>query len=404
MRFLAVVQFVKKTECRALLGSEWHSYRSCRAMLGAPKCTATRFLECIRATDSTKLWHAALCLILSLGVGCATAQREIADKPAGDPSLTRFEFSQPQMGLPFRIVLYARDRASAEAAANAAFARIAELNGILSDYDSDSELSRLSQTSGTGQEVILSADLWKVLNRAQALAKKTQGAFDVTVGPVVNLWRKARREQRLPDPPRMAEARAAVGFEKLQLNQRRRSARLLAPKMRLDVGAIAKGYAIDEALAVIQAHSLSRALVTGGGDMAAGDPPPGQPGWRITLAAFDATNAPPTRFVQIARVALATSGDAFQRLEIDGKRYSHIVDPRTGLGLTDHSLVTVIARDCITADSLATAVSVLGPEPGLKLISATSGTDVRVVIRPENLVVVHESPGFSRHYPSVTEP
>jgi thiamine biosynthesis lipoprotein len=332
----------------------------------------------------------ALFVALVLVQGCATTSRE------GAP-LSRFEFTRPQMGLPFRIVLYAPDTNTANAAAEAAFARISQLNDILSDYDADSELSRLSRTAGEDRAVPISADLWTVLERSQALARRTDGAFDVTVGPVVNLWRKARREKQLPAAERLAEALAAVGWRKLELDPRARTAKLLVPDMRLDLGAIAKGYAVDEALKVLRAHGVTRGLVAGGGDMVVGDAPPGKPGWRIELAPLDVTNAPPARFVILRNRALATSGDVFQHVEIDGVRYSHIVDPRTGMGLTDHSLVTVIARDCTTADSLATAVSVLGPDKGLKLVEQTPGVAARVVRRPGAVIEVRESRQFRSH-------
>jgi thiamine biosynthesis lipoprotein len=306
----------------------------------------------------------------------------------------RLEFTEPQMGVPFRIVLYAPDTAMASAAARAAFTRLAELNQVLSDYDADSELSRLSRTSGTGQFVPVSDDLWTVLKRAQELAAKTSGAFDITVGPCVNLWRKARRERKLPKPDLLAEARQAVGYEKVELDKRHRRARLLAPNMRLDAGGIGKGYAVDEALRVLRAHGIRRALVAGGGDMAMSEAPPGKKGWRIELAPLDATNAPPARFLLLRHAAVATSGDVFQHIEIEGGRYSHILDPRTGIGLTDHSLVTVVARDCITADSLATAVSVLGPSEGMKLVEATTGAAARIVRRPEEQIEVYESKRF----------
>jgi thiamine biosynthesis lipoprotein len=286
------------------------------------------------------------------------------------------------MGLPFRIVLYAPDQATARSAADAAFVRIQQLNNILSDYEAESELSRLARTSGTGQAVTLSDDLWRVLTRAQAMSKRSQGAFDVTVGPLVDLWRKARRLRKLPDPAALAEARKAVGFKHLKLDANRQTARLLAPNMRLDLGGIGKGYAIDEALKVLRARGIDRALVSGGGDLATGDPPPGKSGWRVEIAPFDSPDAPPARFVLLSRASLATSGDVFQHVEIDGIRYSHIVDPRTGLGLTDHSLVTVIAPDCTTADSLATAVSVLGPQHGLVLVEDTPNAAVCIVRKP----------------------
>jgi len=328
-------------------------------------------------------------LLLFLAVSCTAPHAT---------ELNRFEFNEPQMGVPFRIVLYAPDKPTADQAARAAFGRIKQLNDILSDYDTDSELSRLSQTAGSGRAVQVSADLWFVLKRAQELAQRTDGAFDVTVGPVVSLWRKARREKKLPDPAKLAEALKAVGYRKLVLDPQRHAARLLVPYMRLDLGAIAKGYAVDAALKVLRARGVTRALVSGGGDMVAGDAPPGKRGWRIELAPLDVTNAPPVRFVWLANAGLATSGDLFQHLEIDGKRYSHIVDPHTGIGLTDHSLVTVIAPDGITADGLSTAISVLGPKGGARLVEKTTGAAAYMVRMPCDRIEMIESSRFKRFY------
>jgi thiamine biosynthesis lipoprotein len=134
--------------------------------------------------------------------------------------------------------------------------------------------------------------------------------------------------------------------------------------------------------------------------MAVSEPPPGKNGWRIEVAPLDDPDAPPAVFVSIANAGLATSGDAFQRLDIDGVRYSHIVDPRTGLGLTDHSLVTVIARDGMTADALATAVSVLGPQAGMKLVEETRGAAAHLVRKPGERVESFESRQFRQFYAS----
>lgn len=300
------------------------------------------------------------------------------------------------MGLPFRIVLYARDRAEAQAAATAAYARIADLNQIMSDYEDDSELTKLSKTAGSGRWVPVSPDLWKVLDRAQQLAHATRGAFDVTVGPVVQLWRRARRQRELPAPERLAAARSAMGYQHLRLDPKTQAALLQRPHMRLDLGAIAKGYATDEAIRVLRQRGIRSALVAGSGDMAFGDPPPGQAGWRIEVAPLDATNAPPARHILLSNCGLATSGDVFQHVEIGGRRYSHIVDPRTGLGLTDHSLVTVVARDGMTADSLSTALSVLGPKEGMAFVRRVAGAEAHVVSMPNGKIITEETRGFHR--------
>jgi FAD:protein FMN transferase len=321
-----------------------------------------------------------------------------ACRTAAPPALQRFAFEQPQMGLPFRIVLHAASQAAADTAVRAAFARVAELNQVFSDYEDDSELTLLSRSAGSGRAVPVSGELWRLLEAARAMSRKTDGAFDITVGPLVQVWRRARRQRELPAPEVIAEAKSRVGWEKVVLDPRARTATLLVPGMRLDFGSIAKGRALDEALRVLRAHGITRALVTGSGDMAIGDPPPDRTGWRIELAPLDAPGAPPTRFLALRNCGFATSGDLFQHVELGGKRYSHIVDPRTGMAMTDHSLVTVIARDCVTANSLSTTTCVVGPERGLALVAATPGALARTVRKPGERVEVAESPGFARFY------
>jgi thiamine biosynthesis lipoprotein len=237
-----------------------------------------------------------------------------------------------------------------------------------------------------------------VLQRAQSLAERSGGAFDVTVGPYVNLWRLARREGALPDPARLAKARLSVGYQHVILDPANRTVTLLAPDMRLDLGGIAKGYAVDQALHVLGRFGVGSALVSGGGDLAVSGPPPGQRGWRIELPPLDASNAPPARFVLLSHAGLSTSGDLFQRLEINGKRYSHIVDPRTGIGLTDHSLVTVIAPDDFTADSLTKVMSVLNPKDALRFLKGAPHVAVRIVRKPGDKIEMYESRRFHHFY------
>jgi len=294
------------------------------------------------------------------------------------------------MGVPFRMVLYATNEAQARIASDAAFARVRELNDKLSDYDLESELSKLSRSSGRPVEV--SDDLWRVLATAQDWARKSDGALDVTIGPVVNLWRHARRLQEFPRADRLAEARSRVGYTNLVLDPGRKTALLRVPEMRLDLGGIAKGFAADEAMKVLRTHGIQSALVAAAGDIALGDAPPGQRGWKVEIPSLDVPDAPPARLVTASNAGVSTAGDVFQRLELNGTRYSHIVDPHTGIGLTDHSLVTVIAHDAMTSDALETVVSVLGPEKGLNVIKETRGAAVRIVRKPGDTIEVMEYP------------
>jgi thiamine biosynthesis lipoprotein len=282
--------------------------------------------------------------------------------------LHRYQYSQIAMGVQVTITVYAPDRATAERACAAAFERIAELEQIMSDYRPDSELMRLCARAG-GPPVRVSEELYFVLKRARELSQRTEGAFDVTVGPLVQLWRRARRTGQFPTERELQEANRCVGYEKVVLNDAERTVQLLVPGMRLDLGGIAKGYALDCALKVLQRQGIRHALLEAGGDMVAGLAPPGTAGWRIKIE-----NAPPERqWVYLAQGAISSSGDTEQYVIHEGKRYSHIVDPHTGWGLTTRVAATVIAHDGITSDSLATALCVLGKERGMRLIRAVPG-------------------------------
>ncbi len=312
------------------------------------------------------------------------------------PALERFEFSKPQMGAPFRIVLYAEGKERAEKAAARAFERVEALNQILSDYEYDSELSALSRSSGSGQAIAVSKELWHVLCRSQELALETAGAFDITVGPYTSLWRKSRRERKLPDPALMTELKACVGFHLLALDRKKRSALLKAPRMRLDLGGIAKGYVVDQALLTLKNEGIRSALVAAAGDLAVSAAPPGRHGWEVAMSQHDLVKPPSSEIVTIKNQAMATSGDLFQYVEIDGIRYSHILNPKTGVGLKDHSLVTVIAKDCITADGWATAISVLGPKPGVAAAEKHGGLAACVLAKEGGLIQTAKSKRFDR--------
>ena len=308
----------------------------------------------------------------------------------------RFSFEKAEMGLPVRVTLYASDEKVASAAADAAFARIEVLNAIFTDYDSDSELCRLSDTSGGGRAVRVSPELWHVLEYARRLSQRSNGAFDMSIGPVVNLWRTARRKKELPSPERLKEALARSGYDGMRLDGEHQTVELTKPRMRLDAGGIAKGYAMEEALTVLKKNGFPRAMVAGGGDMALGDAPPGQVGWSVEIIALDAEGAPAPARLRLSNCFVSTSGDLYQRLEIAGKRYSHIVDPRTGIGLTDHSLVTVIAARGMEADALSKVVAVLGAEAGFPVIDETPGAACRVVRAPGGTVEVRQSSRWER--------
>lgn len=280
------------------------------------------------------------------------------------------------MGVRTRIVLYAPGDSTARAAAKAAFQRIVALENVMSSYRSDSELRRLEVQAG-GPPVEVSKPLFAVLQRAQGLARRSGGAFDVTIDPYIELWRTARQTGRLPPDSARQRADSLVGWRNVHLNAKARTVQLAVPGMQLNLGGIAKGYILDQALATLRKHGISRALIEAGGDIVVSGAPPSQPGWQVVIPSAGPRSE--KRTVSITNAALSTSGDTQQFVEIDGTRYSHVIDPRTGLGLTNRIMATVIAPSGTTADALATTATILGPQKGQAF--AKSHEQVSIYIR-----------------------
>jgi thiamine biosynthesis lipoprotein len=298
---------------------------------------------------------------LLLFAGCAS-------KPDA-AGLKRFQFNEPHMGTLFSITLYAPDDQTAHTAAHAAFQRVADLEQVMTDYDPQSELMQLCRRP-VGQPTHVSPDLFKVLKYSEAVSRQTGGAFDVTVGPFVRAWRKARNTGVLPAASELAAMRESVGYRKLRLDARAGTVTLLAPNMQLDLGGIGKGYAADEALAVLRRMQITRALIAASGDIAISDSPPGASGWRVGVAAMDGAPDELSRTVLLHNAGISTSGDTEQNVEINGVRYSHVVDPATGLGLTNRIQVTVIGPNATTTDGLDTPLGIMGVQRALALVDS----------------------------------
>jgi len=310
-----------------------------------------------------------------------------------EASLHPFEAVEPHMGTLFRIKLYAQNESQAQAAFHTAFERIGQLDGTLSDYQPNSELNRVTR-SPVRQPVHVSKDLFRVLSAAQNMAEETDGAFDVTVGPLTHLWRAARKQGNAPSTKALGTALEQCGFRKMHLDAGRQSVMFDIDGMQLDLGGIAKGYAADEAIAVLRGAGVSRALVAASGDLAFSDAPPGKGGWSIGVDALDSAGQPFTRVLVMTNAAVSTSGDTEQHLDVGGKRYSHIIDPKTGMGLTNQLTITVAARNGTEADAAATAISVLGRDKGLVFVEGREGMAALLVDRSDHPAVVTISRRF----------
>jgi thiamine biosynthesis lipoprotein len=307
-----------------------------------------------------------------MAVGCANGaggKKLPTTRPTS--ALERFEYVQVHMGTRVRLVGWAKNEEAAAEACAAAYRRVAEIEQICTDYRKSSELMQLCAKAG-GPPVAVSDELFYVLKKAVEKSRNTGGAFDATVGPYVALWREARKTVKMPAREEIEKARALVGYEKIVLDEVNQTVQLKVVGMKLDLGAIAKGYAGDCALMVLRNYGITSALFEAGGNIVASDAPPNSYGWIIEVANDRPSSKSKKIFVKNAGVS--TSGDTEQHVEIEGRRYSHIVDPRTGIGLTNRNYVTIVARDGITSDGLSAAACVLGPEQFRFVLQKYPGT------------------------------
>jgi thiamine biosynthesis lipoprotein len=293
------------------------------------------------------------------------------------------------MGTQVRLVFYASSPGQAEQGRKAAFAVMKEVDDLMSDYKPDSELSRLSRAAGKGPQRV-SFPVYDVLQASVWTARVSDAAFDITIAPLVRLWRKSRKEGKLPSAEEIAAARALVDYHNMVLDPPG-TVTLKKEGMLLDVGGIAKGYACDRGIAALKSCGITCALVDTGGGMALGDPPPGKPGWRIGMLGDS------SRVLLLSRCGVSTSGDVEQFVEIDGKRYSHIIDPVTGLGLTNQAMATVIAPTGLISDALDTPICIMGADRGLKMASGVPGVEAWTQWIENGRRKRAETPGFSRY-------
>jgi thiamine biosynthesis lipoprotein len=288
-----------------------------------------------------------------------------------DESLNRYDFSGPGMATTFRISCYCEQQQKASQAVQKCYERIAELNARFTDYDPASELMRLCAPDAVMPHSV-SEPLYEILKRSVTLANLTEGAFDPTCGNLSHLWRRSKRIGRLPPQDRLALAIAATNWKRIQFNDKAKAVSL-SPGTLIDLGGIAKGWAADECLKILKQYGITRAIVQAGGDTVAGEAPPEKEGWEVILTPDKLHKTP----ILLRQRAVSTSGDLYQFVEIEGVRYSHIISPRTGLGLTQRIACSVIAGDCATSDALATAMCVLGEEAGKKWAKSFPDIEVR---------------------------
>ncbi|MFO7956756.1 MAG: FAD:protein FMN transferase [Candidatus Brocadiia bacterium] len=323
-------------------------------------------------------------VLVGLGLGVWAIRGRLATVPAQNrlairraPGADRrYETRFPAMGTDVRLVVRAESAEAARPILEAATGPISAVEARMSTYRPDSDVSRLNRMGGT-RGVQLSPETMTVIRRAVEFSRMTGGAFDITYAPLRTLWRDAAESRQVPDQERVREALQVVGWEKLLLADS--SVRFQRSGMEVDLGGIAKGYAIDGAAEAMKESGALSGLVDIGGDVRLFGRAPAGGRWHVAVR-----SPGPGASAIILRVpssAVTTSGDYARGFRIGDAWFSHIVDPRTGRPTERMASVTVVAPDAMTGDALSTALSVLGPEEGLKLVESLSEVECMFVVR-----------------------
>jgi thiamine biosynthesis lipoprotein len=262
------------------------------------------------------------------------------------------------MGSPFNLILVSDDSIKAVALAQASFSLIDSFSHIYSDYDSTSELSTVSKNAGKGYQTCSPA-LWDILIRSREAYESSLHSFDISIGPLSSLWRAKRKIQMFPDSVEVKETLELVGLYKILWNFQNHQISIPQKGMKLDLGGIAKGYVAQKVIDFLKRNGIDAALADAGGDIAMSKSAPGNNGWLVGVNIPETTDDLLKKKLSLTNQSVATSGDAYQYIEHNGRKYSHIIDPRTGYGVEFQRNVTVIAKDGTVADWLATACSIL---------------------------------------------
>ncbi|SFP52142.1 FAD:protein FMN transferase [Parafilimonas terrae] len=302
------------------------------------------------------------------------------------------------MGSPFTITIFATDSAKAAAVAAKAFRLADTLNNILSDYIDSSEINRLSAASGKNSYVRVSQPLFNIIQQAQQAAALSNGAYDITIGPVVKLWRRARKAKTFPDKDSLQSALQKVGYRYIHLDTSKHAVYLEKKGMLLDVGGLGKGFVAQAALNLIKQNGFNSAMVNAGGKIVMADAPDNQKGWLIGINQPEEKTEILLQMLALQNMAVSTSGDIYQYVELNGKKYSHIVNPKTGIGVTHQRNVTVIAPDGTMADWLSTACSILSVKQSLRLIKKIKGAALLITENKNGKIKKKSSVLFKTYY------
>ncbi|MBN1795744.1 MAG: FAD:protein FMN transferase [Sedimentisphaerales bacterium] len=284
------------------------------------------------------------------------------------------------MGTFARVLVVAKNQKTAQKAIDAAFDCLERIENLMSVHIARSEVSKINSLADK-EPVTVSDDTFAVLEKSIQICRLTDGAFDITIGALIDLWKNAADTNQPPTDDELAKAKSLTGYDKLILNPDDNTVRFSRQGVKIDLGGIAKGYAIDQALETLKNAGALGGLVDLGGNIRCFGTPAGRKEyWLIGLQNPDLKNPDALLMnLKLTDEAVATSGHYHRFYDVQGKRQSHIIDTKTSYGTNKLSSVTIIAKDAITADAFSTAVSVLGKEKGLELIESIADTEAILV-------------------------
>lgn len=310
--------------------------------------------------------------------------------------LKRFEFSENKMGSSFNIIFYHTDSAEAVILAKECFLIVDSLNNIFSDYSSESEAGKLALQKNL-TDIKVSGELFVMIIRSRKAWKRSCKTFDITVGALTQLWRKAKKENRFPSEAEIKAAKDLTGFKNLIINERSKTISFKKTGIRFDFGGIVPGYTAQRVIDFLKSKNINIALVDASGDIVISDAPPGKDGWTIGVNLPENENEIWDKKLELKNFAVSTSGDVYRYTIHNGIKYSHIIDPKTGYGLTSQRNVTVITKYGADADWLATACSILPLKKALKLAKKESASILIATMNGEK-IVTYKSKSFDKYF------
>ena len=310
--------------------------------------------------------------------------------------LKRFQFTENKMGSTFSIILYCDDSTKASALSKECFALVDSMNNIFSDYAATSEVGKLASMPVVKDQKV-SDELIEVIRLSKHAWQRSGKSFDVTIGSLTQLWRKAKKENRFPTEEEIKNAKRAAGFKNVTYDIFVKTISFNTPGLRLDFGGIVPGYVAQKVLDHLKTRNINIALVDASGDIIMSDPPPGKEGWLVGINLPESENELWDKKLEIKNLAVSTSGDVYRYSVHNGKKYSHIIDPKTGYGVTSQRNVTVISKNGAEADWLATACSILPVKKALKLAKERHAA-LFIATLDGDKIIIYKSKNFDRFF------